>query len=203
MSEADDMHTANVRLIPFLFESDTMVRITDRNGNPWYLATDVCQPVGIKNVSDAVGKLDSDEKGIVLTDSLSGQQKHLIVSESGMHALVLRSRDAMKAGTKAHRFRKWVTDELIPQVRRTGSYQMPGASPVKPQQFIPDKDAELSMERKESLVNTACRIGGSQAGAELWLHYKMPPMPSIRYAATRARQIALFEIMPHGREDLR
>jgi prophage antirepressor-like protein len=192
MSEGCNDHTtSNTRLIPFLFETDTMVRITDQVGKPWYVATDVCRPVGFKNTAQAVKRLDDDEKGIIDCDTPGGIQKLLVVSEGGMYAIVLRSNAAMTPGTKAHRFRRWVTDELIPQVRRTGTYQVPGL----PTFADKDREAEPSTEMKNTLINTACRVGGAQSGAELWLQFfPQWSVAGIRYAATRPHQMTLFEI---------
>lgn len=69
-----------------------------------------------------IERLDEDEKGVALTDTLGGKQEMAVVSESGMYTLILRCRDAVKKGSIPHRFRKWVTAEVLPQIRKTGSY---------------------------------------------------------------------------------
>jgi prophage antirepressor-like protein len=109
-------------LVPFLFEGEGLVRVVIRDGQPWFVAADVCKVLGIKNSRDAIEKLDHDEKGVASTDTLGGQQEVQIVSEGGLYTLVLRSRDATKPGTVPHRFRKWVTAEVLPAIRQTGSY---------------------------------------------------------------------------------
>lgn len=94
------------------------VRVVLRNGEPWFVAKDLCRILDIRNVSDALSRLDDDEKNtIVLTDGTPGNPNAAVVSESGMYALVLGSR---KAEAKA--FRKWVTANVLPEIRRTGSY---------------------------------------------------------------------------------
>ena len=105
----------------FNFESHT-VRVVMRDDEPWFVAADVCAALEIANSRDALMKLDADEKGVGLTDTLGGRQQVAIVSESGMYALVLRCRDAMKPGTVPHRFRKWVTSIVLPAIRKTGQF---------------------------------------------------------------------------------
>lgn len=117
--------------IDFTFE-DHEIRTVMRNGEPWFYALDVCQAIGIKNVSDSLYKLDQDEKDLCsaqtlgLTDSRagSGAQNICIISESGLYTLILRCRDAVKQGTLPWRFRKWVTNEVLPSIRKTGRYQV-------------------------------------------------------------------------------
>lgn len=113
---------ASTAVRPFLFEDEHLVRITDRSGDPWFFAKDVCECLGIKNYRDAVEKLDGDEKGVALTDTLGGAQEQIIVSEGGLYTLILRSRQATTPGTMQHRFRKWVTSEVLPSIRKTGAY---------------------------------------------------------------------------------
>ncbi len=79
--------------------------------------------INISNYRDAIERLDDDEKGVALTDTLGGKQEMKIVSESGMYTLILRCRDAVKKGSVPHRFRKWVTSEVLPQIRKTGKYE--------------------------------------------------------------------------------
>lgn len=98
------------------------IRVIMRDGEPWFVAADVCAALEVLNSRDALLKLDDDEKGVGLADTLGGSQQVAIISESGMYTLVLRCRDAVKPGTVPHRFRKWVTSEVLPAIRKTGSY---------------------------------------------------------------------------------
>lgn len=112
------------QLSTFNFESNS-IRTLAINNEPWFIAKDVCDTLKISNVSDALLKLDDDEKATIgLTDSQAGNgaQSISIISESGMYTLILRCRDAVKKGSVSHRFRKWVTSEVLPQIRKTGSY---------------------------------------------------------------------------------
>lgn len=112
------------QLSTFSFESNS-IRTLAINNEPWFIAKDLCNTLKISNVSDALLKLDDDEKATIgLTDSQAGNgaQSISIISESGMYTLILRCRDAVKKGSIPHRFRKWVTSEVLPQIRKTGSY---------------------------------------------------------------------------------
>ena len=105
--------------IPFNFKN-TSVRVINRDGEPWFVASDVAKILELGRTHDAVRGLDDDEKG---TDSIrtpGGEQQLSIVSESGLYSLVLRSR---KPEAKA--FKRWVTHEVIPNIRKTGSYGVP------------------------------------------------------------------------------
>ncbi|MDR2055441.1 MAG: Bro-N domain-containing protein [Desulfovibrio sp.] len=102
-----------------IFENPSFgqVRAVERKGDPWFCAKDVCRILEISNYRDAVSQLDEDEKGVVNTDTPGGRQEMLFVSESGLYALVFRSRKP-----EARRFRKWVTAEVLPAIRRQGAY---------------------------------------------------------------------------------
>lgn len=106
----------SAQITPFNFGTHA-VRVVMRNGEPWFSAADVCAVLGIKNHRDSLMHLDDDEKGVVSTDTLGGQQKISVVNESGLYALVLRSRKP-----EARKFAKWVTGEVLPSIRKTGSY---------------------------------------------------------------------------------
>ena len=86
-------------------------------GEPWFVAADVCRALGLGNSSKAVMPLDDDEKGITNSNTLGGEQKMVIVSEPGLYSLIVRSR---KPEAKA--FKRWITHEVIPSIRKTGGY---------------------------------------------------------------------------------
>lgn len=95
------------------------VRTVSIDGEPWFVAADVCRAIEIANSRDAVAKLDDDEKGVGSTDTLGGKQKMQIVNEPGLYSLVLGSR---KPEAKA--FKRWITHEVLPAIRKTGSYSV-------------------------------------------------------------------------------
>jgi anti-repressor protein len=93
------------------------VRITIIDGELWWIARDVCQILGIENAPQAVQVLDSDEK-LIYTLHISGQNREVnLINESGLYTLILRSNKP-----EAKLFRKWVTSEVLPQIRKTGSF---------------------------------------------------------------------------------
>lgn len=107
--------------------SNVCIRAQVIDGEPWFVAKDVCQALLIKNSRDAVSGLDEDEiSDVVLTDTRSKgssiQRRTLkIVNESGLYGLIMQSRKP-----EAKPFRKWVTKEVLPTLRKTGIYAMQG-----------------------------------------------------------------------------
>ena len=121
------------QLSTFNFESNS-IRTLAINNEPWFVAVDICKAINLSNPSMAVANLDEDEKKVVASsDTLdpkfnlgsagNGAQSLSLVSESGMYTLILRCRDAVKKGSVPHRFRKWVTAEVLPAIRKTGKYE--------------------------------------------------------------------------------
>lgn len=110
------------QLSTFSFESKS-IRTLAINNEPWFVAKDVCDAIGLTNSRMSLIALDEDEKGVSLIYTPSGQQEMNIVSESGMYTLILRCRDAVKKGSIPHRFRKWVTAEVLLAIRKTGKYE--------------------------------------------------------------------------------
>jgi anti-repressor protein len=97
-----------------------VVRVVMIDGEPWWIARDVCIILDISNVSDAVLKLDIDEK-LVSVLPIAGQNREVnLINESGLYTLILRSNKPEAKG-----FRKWVTAIVLPQIRKTGSYNQP------------------------------------------------------------------------------
>lgn len=105
-------------LIPFQFESHE-IRIVMLEGEPWWVASDVCKALELSNVSMAIDRLDDDEKGISSIDTLGGKQDLSIINEPGLYSLVLSSRKP-----EAKRFKRWITHEVVPSIRKTGSYSI-------------------------------------------------------------------------------
>ena len=106
-----------------VFNFDThAVRTLTRDGEPWFVAADVCEVLDIANVSQAIARLDDDETTLISTEGQAGNgaQSQNLVNESGLYSLVLGSRKA-----EAKRFKKWVTSEVLPSIRKTGQYIAP------------------------------------------------------------------------------
>lgn len=102
----------------FDFKGAALRTLTDENGEPWFVAKDVCNVLGITNNRDAISELDTDEKNtVVITDGIPGNPNKTIVSEAGLYRLVMKSRKP-----EAKEFQRWVTHEVLPQIRKTGGY---------------------------------------------------------------------------------
>ncbi|EEQ7705942.1 TPA: antirepressor protein [Escherichia coli] len=102
------------------------VRVVYLNGDPWFVAKDVCAALELTNSRMALQALDDDESNTVtLTYGIRGNPNHSVVSESGFYKLIARSRKAATPGTFAHRFSNWVFRNVIPGIRKTGAYGIP------------------------------------------------------------------------------
>lgn len=109
-------------LVPFAFEDNLVRSCLDENGEPWFVAKDVCRVLGIEwKGSTSMGPLDDDEKGSVILHTPGGEQEALTISESGLYALIFRSRKP-----QARAFSKWVRAEVLPALRKSGHYETPG-----------------------------------------------------------------------------
>ena len=96
---------------------DKQVRTVLIDGAPWWVLADVCRVLGLKNSRNASSRLGDDEKDVHLVDTLRGKQRMTIVNESGLYAVILRSEKP-----EAQAFKRWVTHEVIPSIRRHGVY---------------------------------------------------------------------------------
>ena len=117
-----------VQLREFTLENFNPVRVyADKNNEPWFVAKDVCDALGVKNSRDTLAKsLDEDERGVANIYTPGGPQEMATVSESGFYSLVFASRK-----DEAKKFRKWVTSEVLPQIRKTGKYAPKAESKTK------------------------------------------------------------------------
>lgn len=100
--------------------SDKPVRTLLKDGEPWFVANDVCNILDLSNPRMAVSRLDEDEKGVSIVDTPGGKQEVTVVSESGLYALILTSRKP-----EAENFKRWIRKEVIPSIRKHGAYMMP------------------------------------------------------------------------------
>lgn len=93
------------------------VRVIIRDDEPWFVAKDVCGVLELEKTDSAIRELEPDEKGTHVVSTLGGNQRMSVVSESGLYALIFKSRKP-----EAKVFRKWVTSEVLPAIRKTGRY---------------------------------------------------------------------------------
>ena len=101
----------------FNSEEFGQVRTVLKDGEVWFVAKDVCECLAVKNVSDAINRLDDDEKNTIVLNEGIGNPEKSIINESGLYSLVLSSRKP-----EAKKFKKWVTSEVLPSIRKTGGY---------------------------------------------------------------------------------
>ncbi len=179
----------------FTFESAYPVRIIEIGGEPWFVAVDVCGVLGIQNATQVVGKLDPDERAMF---NIGRQGKAAVVSESGLYTLVMRCRDAVKAGSIPHKFRKWVTAEVLPSIRKHGFY----AAPRQPARYTDGHAGgeKLTASDMANLRRAIWRISDSSAwGDKEWTR---AVWAAIRTAVGR-RDLLLVEHLPLIGEVLR
>ena len=98
-------------------EQEIRVVVDETTNEPLWVAKDICEVLQYKNVAGTLSKLDDDEKGIQNLYTPGGEQKMMCVNESGLYTLILRSNKP-----EAKKFKKWVTAEVLPTIRKTGSY---------------------------------------------------------------------------------
>lgn len=131
------------------------LRVINRDGEPWFVAKDVCDALGLGRQQDSTRYLDDDERGACLVDTPSGQQSMTAVNEPGLYTLVLRSRKP-----EAKDFKRWITHEVIPSIRRHGGYMAAKADETPEetmaravliaQDAITRKDADISRLRAKT-----------------------------------------------------
>jgi prophage antirepressor-like protein len=119
------MSSGDSSLVPFAFEGRQVRVLTDE---PWFVAADVCAALGVGNVSQALSRLHEDERTLISNEGqdLGGAPSLNLINEPGLYSLVLGSRKP-----EARRFKRWVTHEVLPAIRRSGRYAVPGVpSPI-------------------------------------------------------------------------
>jgi anti-repressor protein len=107
-------------LTSHIFENKPVRVTTDENGDPWFVAVDVCRILELDNVTAALRILDADEKGLTTNKTPGGDQSVNSISEPGLYKLLGRSRRP-----EAKRFDRWVRHEVLPSIRKNGSYSVP------------------------------------------------------------------------------
>lgn len=133
------------KLQVFSFEGKE-VRTIQKAGQPWWVLKDVCAALSIENYRNVAARLDDDEKDVHLVDTLGGKQEMVVINESGLYNALLRSDKP-----EAKQFKRWVTHEVLPQIRQHGAY----LTTDKLEEIMNDPDAwiqlltALKQERQE------------------------------------------------------
>ncbi|WP_223264769.1 Bro-N domain-containing protein [Achromobacter spanius] len=179
---ADQMHEARVILAsqkgeqravvpqapasPFNFGAHP-VRVVVRDGQPWFVAADVCAALDYKNASKAVADhLDPDERSNEQLDRSRMGSKAVIINESGLYALVLRSRKP-----EARKFAKWVTSEVLPQIRKTGAY-LPKEFAVNPGDVLTKEQQDVLRQLVKSTADRLPKEKQGGAMTKMWSKLK-------------------------------
>ena len=153
-------------VIPFSYEEKEVRVITDEQGNSWFVAKDISNILEIEwRGSSTLSFLDEDEKGVRKFRTPSGEQEMLIINESGLYTLILRSNKPA-----ARPFRKWVTAEVLPAIRKTGCYRRPGPDPDKPETLLivaREFRAAVRMARAAGLRDAEAVLAADRLTAEL------------------------------------
>ena len=177
----------SAEILPFDFEEQA-VRVIMRGDEPWFVAADVCRVLEIGNTSDAIKRLDDDEAAL---DTIEGSQRREMntINESGLYALILTSRKS-----QAKRFRKWITSEVIPAIRRTGRYvhQLPETDPAGDIAGMSIREAELWLQ----MVREARLSRGRKAAASIWDRSPLPPL-AVNTPISGPSQIDATECLAH------
>lgn len=106
------------------------VRTVEKDGNIWFVGKDVAEALGYVRTADAVkAHIDADDKGVCVLPTPGGRQETTIINESGLYSLVLSSKLP-----SAKAFKRWITSEVIPSIRKTGSYNKPSKQPITQQE---------------------------------------------------------------------
>lgn len=131
----------------FKYENND-VRTVEMNGEPWFVLKDVCKVLGISKYRDAAERLDDDERAPVRVDTLGGAQEMTAVNESGLYNVILRSDKP-----EAKPFRKWVTSEVLPSIRKNGGY-IAGQEQLTPSELM----AKALLVANKTLAEREARI---------------------------------------------
>lgn len=170
------------------------IRTLLKDGEPRFVAKDVCGVLGVVNSNDAVKALDDDEKGVEKIYTLGGPQEMTVITESGLYTLIMRSNKP-----EAKKFRKWVTQEVLPTIRKHGAYMTPETIKemlAKPESAITllktleqEHKARVALEEKVKLdapkVQYADSVAGSKNSRLVREVAKLAKQMGLSYGGTR------------------
>lgn len=154
----------DLEFVPTIFPATGReIRVIMRDGEPWWVGRDVCAALDLRNVSQALGRLETDERDVCVADTPGGEQRLSVISEPGLYSLIMRSDKGI-----ARQFKRWVTREVLPEIRRKGQY-VPDprpAAPAAPAPFeIPKTFAEallLAAQQAEALDLAKAAVASTQ-----------------------------------------
>jgi len=167
-------------LIPFSYQNKE-VRTVVKDGDPWFVAKDVCEILELGNVPMAVGRLSDSMKGVNSVDTLGGKQDLWCISETGLYKLVFTSRKP-----EAEKFTDWVASEVLPSIRKHGAYVT--------DELLNDPDLAIKAftALKEGFVIGAVASGiysmGKAAMSKTDIIEALPPAPNVTYNNITAKE---------------
>ena len=132
------------------------IRIVQRDGQPWWVLKDVCDVLGISKYRDTATRIDDDERGSVRVDTPGGEQDVLAVNEPGLYSVILRSDKP-----EAAKFKRWITHEVLPSIRKHGAYM----TPAKIEEVLRDPDTIIRLAtvlKEEQAKNNALATENAQ-----------------------------------------
>lgn len=151
----------NTEIQIFNFNNATLRTLTDENGEPWFVAKDVCDILGLENSRKATAELDPDEKNTVtIKDGIPGNPNKTIISEPGLYTLIIRSRKP-----EAHEFKRWVTHEVLPTIRKHGAY-------------MTQQTLDKALTNPDLLIQLATKLKEEQEKSKHWNQKPKPSTPS-------------------------
>lgn len=153
-------HSTNV--IPFNF-GKSQVRTLLISDQPWFVANDVSAALQYSEASAMTRHLDEDEKGLSILQTLGGEQEMLVINESGLYSAILRSRKA-----EAKRFKKWVTSEVLPAIRKHGRYEDKGKMGTLIGQTIGTDGFHMLASIVKGKVSSLPVVLQRRASAKIW-----------------------------------
>lgn len=128
--------------------NDREVRTVQKDGGPWFVLKDVCEVLGLGSPHKVADRLEPDEKGRNQIPTLGGNQETWVINESGLYAVILRSDKP-----EAKPFRKWVTSEVLPSIRKNGGY-IAGQESMTPAELM----ASALLMAQKTLAEREARI---------------------------------------------
>jgi len=152
---------------------DYNVRVVMIDGAPWWIAADTCGVLEIKNPRSSLALLDADEKGVHTVDTPGGKQELTVINEPGLYTLILRSRKP-----EAKTFKRWVTHEVLPAIRKTGRYAVADSYPpmsLDPMTVIRAAEEAAATVLGPRASQAVAREFGARIGAPTKLLPVIPP----------------------------
>ena len=162
------------------------LRTVEVNGDVWFVAKDVCEILDIQNIRQNTATLDEDEKGVSKIYTLGGMQDMTVISESGLYTLTLRSNK-----DEAKPFRRWVTHEVLPSIRKHGAYM----TPAKMQEVM--KDPDVWIQVLQALKDEQQKVKALEAQAE----QNKPKVIFAEAVETSKDSILIRELAKHLRQN--